>query len=76
MSKQFFIVPRCENCGKDISGLCVERSNFEIAPSAMIQIIKRLAPSTCPNCGLIFSVVEVDTNNKTVIVKGALKCNT
>lgn len=68
MGKQLLIVPRCGNCGMSIYGLCVERSNFEIAPS-VIQIVKHLEPSTCPKCGLVFNVVEVDTDNQTVIVR-------
>ena len=69
MAKQVLITPRCGNCGMSIYGLCVERSNFEIDPSSVVQIIKRIEPLSCPNCALIFNVVEVDTNNKTVIVR-------
>ena len=69
MNKQYFIVPRCGNCGMSIYGLCVEESNFEIAPSSAIRIVKRLEPSACPNCQLVFNKVEINENEQTIIVR-------
>lgn len=69
MGKRVLIVPKCGNCGTNIYELCVERSNFEIAPSLTIQIIKHIAPSACPMCNVIFNRVEIDTDNETIIVR-------
>lgn len=64
----YYMVPRCEKCGRYIHGLEVRTLSYD-AEKDRIFVVTDIDPACCPGCGTPFSHVEVDYGELTCILK-------
>ena len=62
----FFVVPRCEKCGRYVPSVEIEQGPRIISTA----IAKGISPSHCPHCYTRFISAEIDTIEHTCILKG------